>query len=219
MKKIMLIGLLLLVLGCSGMNTKAVDQKTLQTLKNKTLALIIHESPDFMAMTFDKSMFNDAHVIAAYADGNRLIQEKGIHDPADKICKMMAEVFSEKYGLLYNRSSMIKSKSKKMKDLVHLANVKDYLLDVETVYWFFLNKEHKRPDYYISYIAKLNLIDVDKSTSIGRSTCEYDTVSAGKNPVSYEKLMENDAAYIKQSLDDAANFCINKFTNELTFKE
>ena len=215
----MLIGLLPLVVGCSGMNTKAVDQATLLTLKNKTLSLVIHESPNFMAMTFDKSMFNDAHVDAAYAEGNRLVREKGINDPADKICKMMAEIFSESYGLSYNRSSMIKSKSKKMKDLVHLANVKDYLLDVETVYWFFLNKEHKRPDYYISYTAKTNLIDVNKSTSIGKSTCEYDTVSAGKPLVSYEKLIENDAAYIKQALNDAANFCINKFTNELTFNE
>lgn len=217
MKKIVFVGLLLLVAGCSGMSTRAVDQAT---LKNKTLSLIVHESPGFMAMTADKSMFNDSDVDAAYAEGNRLVQEKGITDPASKICKMMAEIFSTKYGFLYNsRSSVIKSKSKKMKDLVHLANVKDYLLDVETAYWFFLNKEYKRPDYYMSYTVKMKLIDVEKSRTVRKSTCEYDTIKAGKPPVSYRQLVENDAAYIKQSLNDATNFCINKFTDEFTSKD
>ena len=213
MKKIIIIGLLPLVVGCSGYKTRAIDHDTLPTLKNKTLSLVVHESPGFMAITSDKDLFTKAGFDAAYADGHQLVKKNRIHDPADKICKKMAKVISTQYGLSYNENSIVKSQAKNMGSLVHLANGRDYILDVETVSWSFAYKVNL-PDYYVQYNVKARLIDVNKATSIGRSSCDYDSVIAGKQRVSYAKLVENNAAYIKQTLNDASTYCVNKFKTD-----
>ncbi len=211
MKKLLIASLALLLAGCSA---SAIDQNVLPDVQNKTLALVIHDPPGFMAMTADKSMFAKPEVDKAFADGDKLVQEFDIYDPARNICRMMAELIGDNRGLMHNKDSMIKTKSKKVKDLVRLANHKDYLLDVETVYWHFINKEFKVPDYYIRYVVKMRFIDVENASSIGQSTCDYDTLSAGEPLVSYETLVENDADYIKRTLDKASNYCVEKFSKE-----
>lgn len=211
-KNIMLIGLLPLIFGCAGFNAKAIDQTT---LKNRTLSLVIHESPDFLAITPDKNMLTMTGFDAADTAGNQLLKETGIHDPATKICKMLAKSFNADYGLLYNENSIIKAKAKATKDLVRLANGRDYLLDVKTIGWLFSYQVSSPSDYYVQYIVKTRLIDVAKEKSVGQSSCKYDTANAGKPLVRYEKLVENDAAYIKQVLKDASSFCVEKFKTEL----
>lgn len=215
MRKLLPLGLLLLFTGCAGHNMMAIDKVTSANPGKNRLALVIHETPEFMAMTADRSMFLNADVDKAYADGNRLVRENGLEDPADRVCRMMAAAMQNRYGLQYNESAMLKSRSKKLDDLVRLANGKDYILDVETEYWYFINKEHKQPLYFVKYIANLRIIDASRGTTIGQSTCDYDTVKGGQPLVSYAELMADGGAYIKQSLDDAALFCVDKFTGEL----
>jgi len=212
-RKIIIIGLLPLVVGCSGYKARPVGPDTLPTLKNKSLSLVVHKSPGFMAITADKDLFTKSGFDAAYAEGNKLVKKMEIHDPADKICKTMAKVISAQYGLSYNENTIVRSRSKKMGSLVHLANGRDYLLDVETVSWSFAYKVNL-PDYYVQYSVKARLIDVNKAKSIGRSSCDYDSVIAGKQRVSYGKLVENDAAYIKQALNDASAYCVQKFKSD-----
>ena len=214
-KRLLPLGLLLLVAGCAGHNIMAIDKVVTTNPGKNRLALVIHESPEFMAMTADRSMFLNADVDKAYADGKRLVRESGLEDPADRICRMMAAAMQNKYGLQANESAMIKARSKKTDDMVRLANGKDYVLDVETEYWYFINKEHKQPLYFVKYIASLRIIDATRGTTIGKSSCDYDTMKGGKPLVSYEKLVADGGAYIKQSLDDAAAFCVDKFTGEL----
>jgi len=209
------IGLLFLIAGCTGFGNRAIDQATLPTLKNKTLSLVIHESPDFLAITPGKKMLTIADIDAGYINGNRLVQKSGINDPAEKICQMLARVLGSNYGLLYHENSMLRSSSKDMKYLMPLANEKDYLLDVETIGWLVENNSFERSGYYLKYVVETRLIDVRKSKPIGHSTCEYDSTVAGKKLVSYAKLIENDAAYIKLTLDEAATFCVNKLKSEL----
>jgi len=214
-RKLLFIAFLLIVTACSGHTLKALDQAISATPGNRQLALVIHASPEFMAMTADRSMFVNADVDKAFADGNRLVQENQISDPADRICRMMAAVLGSKYGLTYNESALIRTKSKKADDLVRLANGRDFLLDVETEYWYFINKEHKQPKYFVKYIASLRVINAKSGALISTSSCDYDTVIGGNPLASYEELVADNGAYIKQSLDDAATFCVAKFSGEL----
>lgn len=211
MRNILIAALLSLVVACSGSRPISIDPAT---HKNRTLSLVIHESPDFLAMSSAKSRYTMAEVAAAYVEGNRLVEAYDIKDPADKICRTMAAAISSKFGFQYN-DTIAKSKSKKMADLVFLANEKDYLLDIETIGWEFVNDGFRPSDYYFRYIVRMQLIDVEKASSVGQSLCDYDTGKAGHPYVGYEKLIENNAAYVKQALNEATEFCVEKFKSDL----
>ncbi len=201
--------------GCSGIGNVHIDPASVPAFGKGTLALVIYESPAFMAMTADKSMFVERDVDAAYAEGQELVRRNRIDDPADEISTMLARAISTKHGLRYNELAVIKSKSKKMKDLLHLANKKDFLLDVETTHWHFTSRKYQQPDYLLGYVARIRLVDVKQGATVAASNCEYDTAKAGKPLVSYETLVENDAAYIKRALVEASRFCVDRFMGDL----
>ncbi len=215
MKTITIIGLLLTAVGCSGLTGKTIDQQTLSALQNSSLSLIIHETPDFLAITPDKDMLSMPGFNAATADGRQMVRENRIHDPAGKICRKVARAASSEYGLSYNENLIKKSQIKAPKDLAPLANGRDYMLTVETVGWLFEYRTSNHTEFLLKYIAEARFIDAGKAAEIGDSTCEYDTLDAGAPAVNYRRLVANDAAYIKQTLDDAAAYCADKFAAEL----
>ena len=90
----------------------------------------------------------------------------------------------------------------------------DYVLDVETTGWSFIYDGFSFSDYLVGYSVKMRLIDVANAVPIAEGSCCYNTKGAGKPLVSYEKLQENNGAYIKQTLDDATTFCVDKFKTE-----
>jgi hypothetical protein len=205
--------LLLLLVGCSGLQTAAIDQGKAQS---RTLSMVIQTSPNFLAITPDNDLFNrSGGYDRAIADGQLLVRENEIADPAKNITKMLAEAIHEKFGISYNQFSLAKTSAKDMGSLVHLANGRDYLLHVATVEWLYSYDVENRSKYLVSYKVDTRLINVAAKKVLGKSSCSYNTKSAGEPLVSYEKLLANDAAYIKQTFSDATTFCVDKVANEL----
>lgn len=204
--------LLLLATGCSGLQTAPIDQAKAQS---RTLSMVIQTSPNFLAVTPDNDLFTRSGYDAAIANGKLLALENNITDPAKEITKMLADTIHQKFGISYNQFSLARTSARDMKSLVHLANGRDYLLHVATVEWLYSYDVANRSKYLVNYEVNTRLIDVAEKKVIGKSSCSYDTKSAGKPLVSHGKLLANDSAYIKQALSDAAEVCAEKVANEL----
>ena len=215
MRKIIVIGLFLTLVGCAGQKKMAIDQAELPALRGKTLSLVTHESPSFVAMTSGKGMFALAGVGAAVVAGNKMVEDYEITDPAKNIGKLLAEDIGPRYELSNNGLANDYAESSNLADILKLTDGSDYVLDVETTGWSFIYDGFNFSDYLVGYSVKLRLIDVANVTPIAEGFCAYDTKKAGKPLVSYETLQENNAAYIKQTLDDATTFCVDKFKTEL----
>ena len=212
--KLLIIISFLSAAGCAGTGSKTVNDSILSSLQGKTLSLIIHEAPDFLAITPEKNMLNQAGFNAAVTDGNQLVQERGIYDPAGELSRRLAEAIHADYGLVYDADLVKKSRARDTKALVRLANRRDYALSVETSGWLFThNIKHK--NYHVKYYATARLIDVGQSRVIWKNSCEYDSLAVGNPLVSYQQLLEDDAAYLKQSLDEASEICANYFFADL----
>ncbi len=180
------------------------------------MSLVTHESPSFVALTSGKGLFGGVGVGAAVAAGNTLVQENQIADPAAKIGHLLTQDLGVRYGLSAKGQSSKKAESKDTAEIVKLASGSDYALDVMTNGWRFLYDGFNFSEYLVDYMVKIRLIDVANSKSISEGLCFYSTKHTGNKPnVTYEKLMENNAAHIKQTLDDATIFCVEKFKTEL----
>lgn len=215
MKAIVVAFLFLSLVGCAGTKNMAIDRATLPTLEGKTVCLVTHESPNFIAMTSGKGMFAVAGVGAAVAAGNKLVKENNVADPAAKISTMLAKDLGSRYGLSTKGQPSKKADSNDLAELVKLAGGSDYALDVETNGWNFMYDGFHFSDYIVGYSVKMRLFDVASTKAIAEGFCAYDTKSAGKPRASYDQLLENNAAYIKQTLDDATMSCVEKFKSEL----
>ncbi len=215
MTRLVVFGLFLSLAGCAGPKNMAINQSVLPTLKGKTLSLVAHESPSFVAMTSGKGMFAVVGVGAAVAAGNQMVKDDEIMDPAENISKLLADNLVTRYGLSNKGIASDKADSTDLADILALAGESDYVLDVETNGWSFIYDGFNFSDYLVGYSVKMQLIDVANTTPVVQGFCAYDTKTAGKQLVSYETLQENNAAYIKQALDDAKTFCVDKFKKEL----
>lgn len=215
MKKFLPLLLFLFLVGCGGPKFVPMDRAALPTLKGKTVSVVTHESPSFIAMTSGKGMFAVAGVGAAAAAGNKLVKEKHIEDPAPKVGMLVAEDLNSRFGLSSNGQPSKQAEADDLKEIAGQAAGNDYALDVMTIGWSYMYDGFHFSDYYVGCSVKLRLVDVATSEVLSAGLCAYDTKTAGKPTVSHDKLLENDAAYIKQTYKDASTYCADKFMTEL----
>ena len=183
-------------------------------MQGKSIILIQRESPSFVAMTSGKGMFAVAGVGAAAVAGNKLVEETGIVDPAMIISRKLAQGLAEEYGVTLSGETDVVP-TDRADSLGAVANDTDYALDVATNGWSYMYDGFNMGDYFVGYSSKLRLIDVKSGEVISSGMCAYNAKEAGKTAVSHETLLSDDAAYIKQELEDATQLCVQEFASNL----
>lgn len=215
MKQLISASLCMMLIGCASVSTQRLTEDTLTLLDGKSVTLVPRKSPSFVAMTSGKGMFAVAGVGAAAAAGNNLVQEKQIEDPAVVIGESFAQDLQSRHGVKVAGHSLSQADSADIGEIVKLAEGSDYALDVATNGWSYMYDGFKFSDYFVGYSSKMRLIDVATRNVVASGFCIYDAKKAGKIAVSHDRLMENDAAYIKQELADAADLCVQQFKSEI----
>ncbi len=214
MKTLLIVVIALFLGACASTQNVAVSPDTLDSLRGKSLVLVQRESPGFVAMTAGKGAFAVVGVGAAIAEGNKMVEENSVADPVMTISKAVADGLVINYGLALHGEA-VNADSGDVESLVKQAGATDYALDVVTNGWGYMYNGFKFGDYYVGYSSKLRLIDVTTAKVISSGFCAYDAKKRGKAPVSRDKLLADNAAYIKQELADAANLCIQEFSANL----
>lgn len=214
MKSLSLFAAMLLLSACASTQNLAVSPDALQAMQGKSLVLIQAETPGFVAMTSGKGMFAVAGVGAAVAEGNKMVRENGISDPAMQISQTLAAGLASDYGLQVHEDARA-ANTDDIDAVVSLADGNDFALEVATNGWSYIYDGFNFGDYFVGYSSKLRLIDVRSAKVISSGLCAYDAKKAGKAPVSHEALLADEAAYIKQELSDAASICVQEFAANL----
>ncbi len=212
MKILMSAILALLLFGCASAPTQRLSPDTLSSLDGKSITVVARKSPSFVAMTSGKGMFAAMGAGAAIAAGNKLVRETGIEDPAPSIGTAFAEDLTKAHGARFAGKSGAIAESDDVSEVVQLAKDSDYALDVATHGWSYIYDGFKFSDYFVGYSANMRLIDVGSAQVVASGRCAYDPKKAGKTAVSHDRLLENDAAYIKQELAAAAEVCVQQLS-------
>lgn len=206
--------LVLAVSGCANFNMQPVDSKSVASLKNQSITHTTREKPDFAAMTPGKAAFGLFGAAAMISEGNKIIKDNDVSDPANTIALGLAKALEEKYGAKFVGTSVPVS-TDELIQIAGAANGKAKLvLDVQTFNWSFAYFPTNWGRYRVIYTAKVRLIDAETKTLVAEGFCKR-IPETDANAPSYDELLANAAARLKTELSSAAEECISNLKKDM----
>ena len=213
MKKTILAGLLIATLSGCATKTVPLSDSAGSKYRGKSITYSVHKTPSFSAMTAGKATFGALGSVAMIDKGNDIIQENGVQDPAATIGVTLAHDLATKYGLSIKQPAVIAS-SKKTDVIASEYSTADLVVDVQTRAWGFAYFPMDWNNYYVLYTAKLQLIDTSNGEAIATGSFAYDSKDNAVHP-SYDQLINNQAAGLKNEILKARDQCIIEFRQRI----
>lgn len=199
--------------GCVSTQTIPIDPSKFSTVKPKSIIVTNREKPDFAAMTAGKAMFGLLGAAAMISEGNKIIRENSVEDPASFISFELRNELSNKYSLNIIDSND-RVNSSKLDEISSIYSNSDWILDVETINWSFGYFPKDWDNYRVIYSAKLRLIESKNKRLIAEGFCSRVPGQNDSSP-SYDQLLSNKAEMIKSELQLAAAYCIKEFKTKV----
>jgi hypothetical protein len=195
--------------GCVSVQQIPMSASSAEVVQGKEIALSQRARPDFSATTAVKAAFGGLGVGATVSEGNRLVKENGIEDPALYIAQTLAADLQGRYNTrLSPKGAPIAGDD--LAELAKSANGSDLVLDIRTINWSFVYFPTSWAKYRVIYAARLRLVDAKSARVIAEGGCHRVPQQSAQSPT-YAELVANSAQRLKQELKTAADFCISEF--------
>ena len=200
----------LFFVGCVSTKNVPVADSDIDDFRNHTVSVPKREVPDFAASTAGKASFGVFGAAAMISEGNKIIEENKVEDPANYISEQLISALSDKYQLVHIDTNASELKSEDVINISRAFKDADYVLDVRTVNWSFIYFPTDWDNYRVIYSSKLRLIDTKKSMTIAEGFCSR-VPEQDENSPSYDELLGNNAERLKTELRVSADHCIDHF--------
>jgi hypothetical protein len=189
------------------------------TLKNKGIIITGAEKPNFFAMTQKNMMLavftgGIAGFTMAMYDGNKIVKENNVEDPAKKISEVLSVLLQKKYQTkvfdgVFVTEDAVEKISNQYRDKA------DYALDVRTADWGI--RYPVKGWYGVFYSVNLRLIDLKTSKVIGQGYCSKSPSKDRREELNgHDELLSNDASILKYRLTQVGRYCTGSFV-EMVF--
>jgi hypothetical protein len=205
----------LLCTGCAGPKPVPLDLNAAVALKGQEVAVTARaEKPGFTAMTPLKAQLALVGAFLMIKDGNEIVRNNNVPDPAVAISKALAKHLEQTRGMGVVSPAINVSSD----DPEHLSaavnGMAKYVLDVNTTNWMFTYIPTEWNRYEVTYMAMGRLIDAETKKVVASAFCKDTPESNGDAPT-YDQLVANNAAWLKKKLAHAADNCIATFKREM----
>ncbi len=192
-----------------------INGKTCETSNPKT--------PDFYAQTTGKAWLPPMIGMAAsFSAGREIVEQNNIEDPAIFVSQEMEKILNQNFNIKFMPKAEAISENNDIDTLCKTYSKGDLLLDVRTIGWAFGTGAGSNPalsvQYQVSFILDLKIIDLKAKQALTQEVFSYpNTKSPDTNKTfSYDELMNNNAAVLKNELRKGADEAI-LFFKEKTF--
>ena len=198
----------LLVLGCATVKTDELTVEEAVGFEDKTVVLSQYDQlPDFPAQTATNVQFGMIGFATAVSNGNAMIEENGIQDPAREISRQLAEGLEKNFNLKVINNEELVANSKKLTSLVEVYQGYDYILDVRTLGWGSTYFPTDWNSYRVMYSAHARLIDASSQEVIAEELCNFKPEFEDTNDApSYDDLKSGEG--LKRELDKSVAHCV-----------
>jgi hypothetical protein len=185
-----------------------LPEATGASLAGKTLAITRRgEKPSFMAMTAGKATFALLGAGAMAVEGNRLVRENGIADPADTVEAVLVPALIKQYGIkLTPVSGHSITPGNELKQIIGAAPGVDLILDIRSIGWNFAYYPTHWGTYWVGYGVEVQLIDSKSGTVLADAPCSSNT-QKNAAPPSKDALLGNGAQLLKDTLSSLSWMC------------
>jgi len=202
----------ILLSGCANVATRPIKENTINQLSGKSITSSHYKKPDFGAMIAGKASFAMIGAFAMIAEGNRIIRENNVDDPAVYIANKLNEELGNRHNMAVNLNNDKIADSKSIDSLVSKYKDSNYIMDVHTINWSFAYFPTDWNSYRVIYTAKLRLIDTKTKKVIAEDFCkripEYEDTNSAPT---HDQLVDNNATGLKKELSIAADHCVDYF--------
>ena len=139
------------------------------------------------------------------AEGNRIVRESEIHDPAIDIARRVAELYGHAHGLALAGQPIALHGEKP----AAAAGSAKSVVEVQTTAWGFFPTAMLGSHFEAAYAARLTLVSVANGAVVIKDKC---AIKVGKKPDApgHEQLLADNAAVLKQQLSAAADACVEQ---------
>lgn len=199
---------------CTTIQHMPMSAESSSKLQGKSLAITQYPMPDFAAFTAGKAAFGLLGSLAMISEGNSIIRENGIDDPARKISRDLAGLLVATRAMQLKPRSVVEASSDEIGTLVSLYPGADYLLDVKTFGWMFSYYPTDWARYKVTYSARLRLIETSNKRVVAETLCRG-AQGDDQNPPTKDQLLENQAALLKTYFDRAADSCVQLLARDV----
>lgn len=213
-KKLLVVFSVVATSACTTIQHVPMSAESSSKLQGKSLAVAQYPMPDFAAFTAGKAAFGMVGGMAMIAEGNSIIRENGIDDPARKISRGLAEQLVATRAMQLKPRSVVEAPNDEIGTLVSLYPGADYLLDIKTFGWMFSYYPTDWAHYRVTYSARLRLIETSSKRVVAETLCSG-VQGDDQNPPSKDQLLENQAALLKTYFDRAADNCVQLLARDI----
>lgn len=165
-------------------------------LRNRSLAVRTGSTPSFYADTPGRRTFGILGVIAMMQEGNRLVEDYGLEDPA-------AQLSEDLLTALASRNDMRTSS----------RDAADVLLDIKTINWDFRPYRNDPNNLFVVYSARISLIDRRAGTVLAAGKCRSRRDRVGDS-ATLEQLLADGAKLLQTELREAAFECAQRMKDD-----
>lgn len=198
--------------GCETIEHRPLTADSSAQLRGKTVVSVRYPAPNFSAFTPGSAIFGNLGKDASISGGKEIIKDAGIEDPAQGISRGLEKELAVKRQV--KALPPIVSTQYGVEELIRLARGDaDLILDVRTLEWKISYYRFNWARYTLIYMGRLRLIDAASKTVIAETLCTYQ--SAEPNSPTYDELLANNAAVLKQYNDSLVTACINVLAKEV----
>ncbi|MGY5452402.1 hypothetical protein ACVFI8_15895 [Agarivorans sp. MS3-6] len=167
---------------------------------------------DFPAQTAANVQFGLLGLATAISNGNAMIVNNKVEDPALDIARELANGLSNSYRVKVIDDDSRVVNTPELPNVISLYSEYDYILDLRTLSWSSIYYPSDWDNYRVSYQVHARLIDREKGNVIVEEVCnnmpEYEDTE--KAP-SYAELEKGDA--LKRELARSVEYCVEHIRN------
>ncbi len=173
-----------------------LDALEADQLRHRTLAVRTGSTPSFYADTPGRRTFGILGVIAMMREGNRLVEDYGLQDPAGQLSEDLLTALA--------RRNDMRTSSREAADV---------LLDVKTINWDFRPYRNDPNNLFVVYSARISLVDQRSGTVLASGKCRSRRDRVGDS-ATLEQLLADGAKLLQNELREAAGECAQRMKDD-----
>lgn len=205
---------LALLTGCASMPApRGLDAAGLAAVRDQTVAVTARPKPGFSVLTSSKVALAAIGIFVP-DEGDRIIAEHHVADPADAIARALEGALHDTLGSQPVAAPIAVDSRDVARVAAQAKGKARFVIDVETRMWRMAYFPTDWTHYEVPYMAVARLIDVDTAAVLAESGCKLAPETNAGAPT-YDDLLTNGVAGLKASLAASGATCAAQFKREM----
>jgi hypothetical protein len=173
-------------------SVQPLDSLPRNALLKRSLAVRTGKTPSFYADTPGRRTYGILGVIAMMREGNRLVENYGLKDPATQLSEDLVASLASRNGMWTSTPDSA-----------------DLLLDIKTINWDFRPYRNDPDNLYVVYSARVSLVDRRAGTVLASGKCRSRRDGEGDS-ATLDQLLADGARRLQNELREAAQECAQR---------